>query len=403
MSRPHDAITALSRQAIRDGSLYPTHVGHPYYIVAPRYIRTSAGVRSLHLLAHWLNVTGPRAYLFFPPEWNDPSLGANGDLCTPELTEGIIASHFARGATPIVVCSETYSGTLPNAPFTVRYFGNYLGLLGGAKERDPTEIPYGYSKRIAETLGAPENVLTIPVVDTATFTSDPVVVRNGVCFYAQKYKKVHGGRVFGLPRDAVEITRDEPGEQSPQEIADLFRRSEAFYCFEDSALILEAGLCGCPSILMPNKYFQTPLGVLDFGWDGFAWGDSPNEVQRARETVHKVAGNYQVVLERFFSQLQAFVSKTQAAVADIPYPKRITLPKTARQESLLRAFRRRGGRWLERAIGPGLAWRITRPISIPLNWLESMLSPRHCCKREQVGGTLQSGESPSKPENSNAE
>ena len=45
-------------------------------------------------------------------------------------------------------------------------------------------------------------------------------------------------------------------------------------------MILEAGLCGCPSVLIPNKYFKESLGLADIGMDGIAWGVSPEEIAR---------------------------------------------------------------------------------------------------------------------------
>jgi hypothetical protein len=279
----------------------------------------------MHLLVHWLNKIGYQAYLHIsngPPSAYET--GTNPDLLTPRLTQDIALTHYRMGRTPIVVCSESFSGTLPNAPFTVRWYGHYAGALTPGAV-DACEMRFGYSTRLAASIGVPENVLLLPVIDTAMFTHEPRQERRGSCFYASKFQSVFGGKVFGLPPDCIEITRDLPDSQTPAEIAALFRSCAYFYCFEESALVVEAGLCDCPVILMKNEHFNDPFGVDDFGWDGFAWGNDPLEVDRARRTVHKVKDNYRALLHRFFDQLESFVRKTQNGAEQADYVRPILL------------------------------------------------------------------------------
>jgi hypothetical protein len=353
-------------------TLLPDTVHAPYYIVVPPYIQTSAGIRSMHLLIHWLNRAGYQAYACIPPSLSrDAVILTNPNLLTPTLDQGTADLHFRAGRKPIVLCSDTFPGTLTNAPFTVRWYGHYSGALTDLKDTEVADMRYGYSLRIARSLGAPENVLCLPVVNTNVFHPGEPIERTVTCYYASKFKAVYGGQTFGLPPGCIEITRDQPDSQTPQEIAALFRRSRYFYCFEDSALILEAGLCGCPAILMKSQYFTNPLGVDDFGWDGFAWGTSPDEIARAEATVGKVATNYAAVVQRFFVQLNDFIAKTQSAVADRPYPAPVEIeaaeinPETA-------YFRYLGATDVERQLAEALtllrmvrgstSWRITEPL-----------------------------------------
>ena len=74
----------------------------PFYIEAPSYRRTSAGIRVMHLLCHALNSVGEEAYVY-PTETN-PSLD------TPIATPEIIERHRATGRQPIVVYPEVVSG-----------------------------------------------------------------------------------------------------------------------------------------------------------------------------------------------------------------------------------------------------------------------------------------------------
>jgi hypothetical protein len=308
-------------------STLPDVTHAPYYIVTPPYIRTSAGIRGMHLLVHWLNRAGYQAFVYVPPDQaRNATALTNPYLLTPLLDQAVVDFHFRSERKPIVVCSDSFRGTLTNAPFTVRWYGHYSGALTDLGDAEVSDLKYGYSRRIARSLGVPDNVLCLPVTDTNTFRLGEPAERGGTCYYAAKYKSVFGGRVFGLPEGSVEITRDLPDSQRPDEIAKLFQTSRYFYCFEDSALILEAILCGCPVILMKSRYFTNPLGVEDFSWDGIAWGDEPEEVARAERTVGKAGENYAGAVRKFFEELGTFVAATQTAALERTYSKPIELP-----------------------------------------------------------------------------
>jgi hypothetical protein len=290
-------------------SLFPPTGRHPYYIATPRYNRQSGGIRALHLLTHWLNRVGQSAFLAIYT--GDEKLTTNPELVTPELTPEIIRHHFDRKITPIVLYPEVVSGNPFRAPVVARYFANFPGLLGGDEAPNPGELNFGYSEVLARAAGAPGNVLHIPMIDTQIFHREAEVLRTQTCYYAGKFKTMHGGETFGLPEGCVEILRFSPREQSQQEIAELFRRSTLFYCFENSALSLEAALCGCPTVLMPNRFFTKPISSVEFGLDGMAWGDSPAEIERARRTVDRVAETYRATCKQFFAQLETFIERTQ--------------------------------------------------------------------------------------------
>ena len=310
----------------RVSSLLPDSGSHPYYIFAPRYTRTSAGVRALHLLAHWLNRSGFRATVAF----YDRKAGTLGhpDLLTPELRQDTIDLHYTQGKTPIVVYPEVIAGNPSQSECVVRYVLNVPGLLGGDTTYAPEELVYGYSHKLSEMCGVPENVLHIPTIDTSVFHDAPESrPRTATCFYGSKYQNVHGQRPFGLPQGCIEITRDLPNSQSPSELADLFRSSTAFYCFENTALATEAVLCGCPAIFMPNPYLNWPIALDELGWDGYAWGTKSEEVQRAQASVQNGTLNYQKTIDLFFAQLGSFIAATQARAQSLPYRSKISIDK----------------------------------------------------------------------------
>lgn len=313
--------------------------GHPYYILAPPYTRTSAGTRCLHTLCHQLKLSGFEAYLYLMKSPLGTVLNAN--LATPLLTQAIVDRHLASRLQPIAVYPEIIAGNPFNARCVARYILNYPGLLGGPESFDSQEILFAYSKQFGERCGCPDQLLEVPLVDQALFHPQPVMPRKGACFYAMKYQHVHKQEVFGLPPDATEITRDLANSQTPEEIADLFRSSEAFYLFENSALGTESILCHCPTVLMPNPYLQKPAGLDEQDWYGLAWGNTEQELSRARATINSATAVYESKLLKFEQQLQQFIALTQSRAAKLREKPVISLPyaKAGLVEKFLRATR----------------------------------------------------------------
>ena len=292
-------------------------------------------------------MTGYNAWILPVPQGD--GLVVNPRLQTPLLTMEIAAYHYEKGLTPVVLYPETIQGNPLAAPVRGRWIGNYPGLLGGGTSYDPDEICFAHSRHLARVVGASANVLCIPTVDTDVFKPAPGTTKKGTCFYAGKFQAVHEQSVSGLPDGCVEITRSEPASRAA--LAALFQRSEAFYCFEDSALINEAALCGCPVVMMKNKFFFWPLGIEEMGWDGYAWGDDPAEVARATLTVGRAFDNYVRNIPASFAQFHTFTLITQERARSTPYcaPMRFPMLEQKRGARLLAG---RGHRAVERGDRP---------------------------------------------------
>jgi len=299
----------------------------PYLIVAPHYTAQSAGVHVMHKLCHDLNEIGEEAYITIYPQLSWLSHESNylaPDMNTPLLTREILDMLEKEGRQPIVICQENTDGNPLNATNVVRYVMNYIDYFGKHVHKK-REIKYAYSRRIAKDMGIPEyRVLFMPVSDDALFTPPPEgSPRSGSCFYAAKYHHFHGKPLFPITDGSTEITRHRPDSQTKQQIAELFRKCELFYTYEDTALAIEAALCGCPTVFLPNELLNSPLGFDDLGMDGFAWGNDPIEIARAKLTVGEFRNNYAAVKDRYWQQLREFVAYTQAQAT--PMNKRISL------------------------------------------------------------------------------
>ena len=281
----------------------------PYYVWVPPYVRTSAGIRVLYSLIDALNRSGEQAWAAMSPYL--PTSLPEG-LTVPLLTNEVVRGHRAARRAPIAVYPEVVTGNPLHASAVVRYVMNDPGLLGGPTSF-PGELVFGYGALLAEAVGVAYNALFLPVIDLGKFEPPPPGTRRDqVLFYASKYRKVHNREPFSLPDRAVEITRDEASAPDSATLVDLLRKADRIYLYENTALAIEAPLCGCVAVMMPNEHLPYPIGAADHGMGGIAWGDDPAELSRARETMGQMRMDYQAAIDRFGAQLEHFIEKTQA-------------------------------------------------------------------------------------------
>lgn len=296
-------------------SLYPDLTRHPFYVVTPNYTHASAGVKAMHLLCHWLNRTGERAYIL---AYGGSDTVVHPDWLTPLLTPALVEAHGAQGLTPIVIYPEIIPGNPLNAACVLRHVLNYPGLLGGDKVYAPDELVFAHTKRLADAVSPTTPVLHMPLVDRSIFHPGKPRLRRGSAFYAYKYKGIHQQTVFGLPPGSIEITKGQTDSQSPHQIAEILRSVEVFYTFEDTSMSIEALLCGCPAVLMPNPYLKRSLGDIEYGDNGFAYSNAPEDIERARDTVITAQFNYERLVDAFFDQLKVLVEAAQEKARRAP-------------------------------------------------------------------------------------
>jgi len=285
-----------------------------YLVVTHDWQRTSAGVRALHRLCHYLNLAGCDAYV--------TSTVRNPDLVTPVANANLQAEIAESG---IVVYPEVEAGNPLRARQVVRYLLNVPGRIRGDAMFPHTEALWAYSGLLRSFVHNPLNVLTVPVVDTAIF--NPFI---GIALRGVKTLLYWGGKGCDLdPRLYVEryvgkgllplesgtrldeITFDQPA--SWPALASAFRDAELFVTFTPyTMLTIEARLCGCPVVVIPNGVFtREAFARARPGSNGLAWGLDAGEIARAQRTVGQFRQDYQESVAAFFVQLDRFIDKTQ--------------------------------------------------------------------------------------------
>lgn len=220
---------------------------YPYYIVAPDYRQTSAGIRATHYLCHVLNEQGYEAYV--TAEKTSPFLR------TPKLDDTVRDCHRLVGRPGIAVYPEIVSGNPLSQDVVVRWLLNKAGHLGGDEKPAPTDIVFHWDAWVL-TPDLVSRRLHLPVIDARIFNSNDVhnQARSGFCYYAHKYLGFGGKVDSWLTRNGVSLCHDIP--RPPEEIADILRHSTVLYCYEPSAIALEANACGCPVVYVATPYLE---------------------------------------------------------------------------------------------------------------------------------------------------
>lgn len=142
--------------------------GHPYYIYAPPYRETSAGIVVLHTLCHALNVEGHEAYIIGTDV-------VNPDFDTPLATPDVRIRHKVLGLEPVAVYPEVVSGNPMNADVCVRYILNKIGYLTGKPLGEgKDDLFFYYSENfLGDAKKTDVDFLFLPVLDTELFKPDP--------------------------------------------------------------------------------------------------------------------------------------------------------------------------------------------------------------------------------------
>lgn len=284
-------------------TLFPP-VKTPYFIVTPPYTHISSGVRTLHLLCHSLNSVGEQA--FIAPTWDGvaPTLAT---LQTPLLTSYIVDFYKQRNIEPIAIYPDIVQGNPLNAKKVVRYLLAAAGLYGGDATFPPTDKIYGCATKIAKEHGG--EPLVLPCSDRNIFHGPLVYIdgysqpaREGTCFYSYKYDKIHGQSLLPITVGSTRL------EGSLENIASILQKSKLCYVYEFSNIIIEAGLCGCPVVLVRTPYFHTLPGD-DWHWPHVMWNDDMRSLRV--EWALEVLKDYKAREELFWEQLKQFIRTTQ--------------------------------------------------------------------------------------------
>lgn len=265
----------------------------------------------MHQLCAALRMCGQEAWV---------STGATGPLLgTPKLTAEIRQQHKEQGRVPIAVYPEVIGRNPLHCHVVTRYILNKPGLLGQKPHYKASDLLFMYEPELLREAESPWGVLHLPSIDTAVFhnrNNPHDLHRKGWCVYPGRHTQgieEHPDLLSGC----TIITRDWPSTR--EDMADLFRRSEGLYCFENTAISMEARLCGCPVVHLPSKlydpsqFFGSGLGLAK----GITFSTNPEDIAKARTELAGVSEGYAALEVEFWNKLDQWIQDTQVLAADV--------------------------------------------------------------------------------------
>jgi len=286
------------------------NINVPYVIYTGDYEQKYAGVRALHHLCHALNQLGQEAYVI-------GCTVTNNKLQTPILNHQDFIRMMERDISPIVVYPEVVHGNPLESTSVVRWILNTPGHLGGDKYYAASELLFCYSQDFMPVEMSALN-LRVPVIDQSIFNNinNPNdEKREGTCFYANKYL-LAGYELTEDVKNSVSLCQDV--KLTRTEIAAILRKSELMYCYEPTALITEAKLCGCPVVMINTPYLRPEIEV-DIKGHGISLGTAGIDIQEAKRTVHKESELYEQIIRDSWSDIRRFIDLTQQQFINSKY------------------------------------------------------------------------------------
>jgi hypothetical protein len=280
-----------------------------FYLVARSFTQTSAGIRAIHILCDQLNTFGFNSFLI----GIDRPLLLNSNLNTPILSEEMRDSHFESGRKVISIYDESVSENPIKGDISVRWLLNRGGFLAGKNRlgKSREDLKFVYAKEI--DFQSPR--LFVNTVDYKFYREhNRDEIRNIELFYSGKIKAL--GQKIEKPNDSIEIFRSGLKKQTREDLRMLFSKARVLYLAEDSALALEAAICGCPTVHIKDYFRSPPLSQED-GGVGLAKDDNPESlaaVNLEKDSIER----YMATLElRTFNDVIKFALLTQASSKSI--------------------------------------------------------------------------------------
>ncbi len=202
-----------------------------YFITAPAYTHTSAGIKCLYILAENLKAKGFVVKI---------SNGFTVDTCG-DVTDNTV-----------VVYPDIIDQNYLKAKHVVSWHLNRPEFWGYKRMDVPT---FAYSRGFSEP---DEKILFVNHIEKKLFNEVGAPERTLQCFFTgikpasfqPNFANIFS-QTMHLTKNCCEISFKFPFTRP--ELADLFRRSKVFYSWDNmTSLTIEATLCGCPAVIIPD-------------------------------------------------------------------------------------------------------------------------------------------------------
>lgn len=291
----------------------------PIVVACPKFRETSGGAIVLHMLVHRLRELGAEAYALpvegkYPktlPTWlrlvkslnkqrrrgrfkTHPSMDV--PLATPEIA-----------AQAIAVYPEIVSGNPFGSPHVVRWLLHKPGYFKSGVDLSGSDLIFFYQEAFAEGVPwiDPDNLLRVRWIRDDVYF-DRGLPRSGSCRMKRK-GSLKGTNAVPEPDTAIPLDG-----RSHEEIADVFNRTEVFFCHDPYTMyVYYAALCGCVPVVLPEPELDRDTWRSAFELKfGVAYGE--DEIGWARETRDRLISDMKHAQEDELGNVGEFLEKIRS-------------------------------------------------------------------------------------------
>lgn len=269
----------------------------PYYIVAEDYSRTDSRTRVMHQLCHALNLIGAEAYVL--------AGSSSNALRAPILGAVIEQQHKEAGLQPIVVYPEHVRGNPLDASSVVRYaYRSRVVCADG-------ECCFAADASLLADGAPTAHLLLPPLFDRSKYQPGKTRGETWLAYTGDYPDARH--HFAGLLEQCEIIDQTHPATEDA--LIALLQRADRLYCFGESALAVQAALCGCPVVYVAAPGgAPCPASVFATAPDCYAGDDAPEVLEQVRAHLAGFAPIHAAFEAAFAQQLRDFVRITQALV-----------------------------------------------------------------------------------------
>jgi hypothetical protein len=268
-----------------------------FYIYA--FKRASAGVVTLYKIVDILNRMGIPSYVLAEPnsiaKFHYSRFFSSQNYITPALNLMELDRHIASNYKPIVIYTDSSELNPLKAKNVIRMLFYFDGEFTGKRTAsDSTSGMVYFSDAIFNSVSDPRNFLftskiSFPIADLKNFYSAKNSNKK-VYYYGCKFDFAFNKK---FPTDIIEnatrIVRDND-DYNFDMYRDTLANASLLHVFEDTAVIYEALLSGCPVNIHPAGFFPNggmPLASKELGRYGLIFKLNPTnkDIAKARNEI----------------------------------------------------------------------------------------------------------------------
>ena len=285
-----------------------------YILFSPPYNEEVGGAIVLHRLCHTLNELGCSAFLW---PMDKPIVSSIRKKISRRLRKvDKKFNQFSAYNTPIakysdlkdnsiIIYPEIINGNPLGGCNVVRWLLHKPGFHTGEVDYGEEDLIYFFDENcIDEKYYIDRKNILFTISLHSAYNMKGASTRSGSCYMMRK------GKGRKLVHDLKYSTNIDGLDH--QSTAEVFKQSKYFYCYDEMTMYSQfAALCGCISIVIPEK-FETREEWVDkhpISKYGIAYG--MDDIDHAVNTQHSVVEYFQDLEKESYKSIKSFIINTQ--------------------------------------------------------------------------------------------